>query len=35
VVGEAIGPVFDLELGELDGQVHDGDGDDLGLPLKA
>jgi hypothetical protein len=35
VIGEAIGPVLDLELGELDGQVHDGDGDDLGLPLQA
>ena len=35
VIWKAIGPVFDLELGQLDGKVHDGDGDDLGLPLQA
>ena len=30
----AIGPILDLELGQLDGQVHDSNRDDLGLPLE-
>ena len=30
----SVGPVLDLELGQLDRQVHDGDGDDLRLPLE-
>lgn len=28
------GPVLDVELAEASRQVHDGDGDDLGLPLQ-
>ena len=27
-------PLLDLELGQLGGEVHDGDGDDLRLPQK-
>ena len=30
----SVGPVLDLELGQLDRQVHDGDGDDLRFPLE-
>ena len=30
----SVGPVLDLELGQLDRQVHNGDGDDLRFPLE-
>jgi hypothetical protein len=34
VIGKSVVPILDLELGELGGEVHDGDRDDLRLPQK-